>query len=191
MAPRKTDDVQVTPSKDAILKEAAGEFWSKFYKEPEQAEDEDDTAFNTRRAKTYQDATDSVAVLVRHLRKFRDDAKPVIRARVDTDEALEAAIGEKVSELGSKYIQFPLNWDENGNPLEGESQYMQRASIPDLRTFAEVVNHPFHAAATNFLRMKGLRFVQKEKAKGSKGKPATYLERADPKAKNKEETKAA
>lgn len=174
MAPRKTQEVQVTPSRDAILAALGTELWTgKLYVEPTIPEGTSEADANKLRAKAYDDATDAVAVLFRHLRKIRDDSKPVLRERKDTADVIAESIGKPVSELQAAFIQLPLTFKEDGSP-----DYVERVSIPSLRKFSELVDHPFHLAAIKFTESKGIRFIQREKAKGGKGKAAVVLEAA-------------
>lgn len=162
MAPRKTKEIQVTMSKQAIVDEVAGEIWNRFYGGPDETDPE-------KTAANYKNATDMTQKLFEALRKRRDDSKPVIRERRETAEVLADSVGKSMTELQAAYVQLPIGKGKNDAVL------YDRVSLPKLRSYAEMEGHPYHQAALDFMNEAKVRFVERE-GKG-RGKNVAILEK--------------
>lgn len=166
MAAKKKEEINLTKSAQANVDEMATTIWGQlFTPNTEDAE---------KNSVAYKDASDKLQKLFDGLRQRRDDSKPVLRERLDTDEVIKDSIGKPVSELQTAFVQLPIGKDEKGNDI------LDRHSLPKIRQFAEITTHPMHEAATAFLASHGVRFVERENTTGGKGRRSKTVFEAVP-----------
>ena len=163
---RKRAPVEITKSKEAIVAEIATSVWAQLFTPNEQDAE--------KNAAAHKAASDSLQKLMEQLRSRRDDSKPVIRERLDTDRVLAASVGKSVSDLQAAYVQIPIGSTAAGAVM------LERVSLPKLRQFSEAEGHPYHEAAVNFLAEHKLKFIEREGA--AKGKKITVLDKATARA---------
>lgn len=159
-AARKRPEIVITKSSQATVDETATQIWSDLFT-PVAGDAE-------KNAAAYKSASDKLQKLFEALRARRDDSKPVQRERLDTEDVLAEAVGKPVSELQAAYVQLQV-----GKTKGGEIMY-DRVSLPKVRQYSEIEDHPMHEAAMAFLAENKLRFIEREGK--SKGKKVSVLE---------------
>lgn len=166
--PRKRSEIVVTPTTEQRMAALAARIWAEISVAPQVSEGKDEP--DAAQVKVAYDKTsDALSKLMDGLRKERDNAKPTLRARLDTTDVLADAVGKTMGELQGAYIKLPIARDEAGNVT-----FEDRINIPRLRRFSEQVGHPYHSAAVEFLKANKLKFVTGEKP--AIGIAATTLE---------------
>lgn len=169
--PRKRPDPELTPSKNASVAQIAAEIWARLYTKPEK----DDEL-----TKAHDAASDQLQVLMTNLRKIRDDGRPALRERKETEDVLKNSVGMSLGDLQTAFVQLPISINEDGSVIlneKGEPALSERVNLPALNKFSTLENHPFHKPTMAFLQANGVRFITREKTKGSKGKDKTVFEK--------------
>lgn len=153
MAARKKEDIVVSKSKEAIVKEMATQTWDKLFNPDEDAE---------KNAANFKTASDMLQKLFDEARILRDGSKPKLRERKETEDVMATAAGKTLAELQGAYVQIRVGGTD-------EKPLMDRVSMSKLRVYSQVVDHPYHEAATAFLADHKVRFVEREGKSGGRG----------------------